>query len=80
MTQAENDRLDRIEATLESLVTEVRRTNNRLERQDERIEKMEEEFKWWEQRFFDLARDTKNISIGLIVSAVVAILLFAIMK
>jgi septal ring factor EnvC (AmiA/AmiB activator) len=91
MTQAENDRLDRIEAILESLLAEVRQTNKRLEATNERLEetnerleqeikRTDERFEKWDERFFQLARDTKNISVGLIVSAVVAILLSSIMK
>jgi predicted nuclease with TOPRIM domain len=68
MTTDQPDRLDRIEQNLETLTERVSQVN-------ERVDKLAAESEKWDERFFQLSRDTLNFSRNVIVTAgVVAVL------
>lgn len=73
------DRLDRIERNLETLTEQVSRVSERVDRVSEDVDKLRvdlaAESKKWDDRFFQLSRDTLNFSRNVIVTAgIVAVL------
>ena len=67
------DRLDRIERNLEILTERGNQIN-------ERVDKLAAESEKWDERFFQLIRDTLNFSRSVIVTAAVAAVLIPVLR
>jgi hypothetical protein len=75
MTASQPDRLDRLEALLEQLISDQQSTNKRLGRLTEDIETSNSRMDKWEERFLQLSRDNLIIARTVIIAAASVVIL-----
>jgi predicted nuclease with TOPRIM domain len=74
------DRLDRIEELLGNLAEKQSATQERANQVNERVDKLAAESEKWDERFFQLSRDTLNFSRNVIVTAAVVAVLAPLLR
>jgi MerR family transcriptional regulator, repressor of the yfmOP operon len=77
MTPIQPDRLDQIEATLERVVTQLVELTDKVEKSNQ---KLEEETKRWDERFFQLSRDTLTFTRTIVTTAAVVVIIVPIFR
>jgi hypothetical protein len=77
MIPIQPDRLDQIEATLERV---VERLEILASEQQAANRKLEEEVKRWDERFFDLSRDTLNFTRAVVTTAAIVAVIVPIFR
>jgi uncharacterized coiled-coil protein SlyX len=84
MTQAvDNDRLDRIEQTLEKLSINAVESETRFDRIENKLDKLTTDVEKWNDRFANYQQATQwvvQLAFGLIASATVTVIITAVLK